>query len=299
MAVYAKPKTSIAHLSHSAVSKYAECGEKFRLSRVYGLDTDTWWTTIMGTAVHYVTEQYDRASAGVHLLTDETRPEDFHAVFQREVDKQERLGVEIKASGKITKSICKSGSPTKKDRAWCEKYGPEYIASWIAWRRSKNFKIAFLPDGLGIEYKINSSLGGVPFVGYIDRVFETPDGELLVVDLKTGMVSPDVQLKTYAALLRLQGVDVSRASFWKAVEGEETPWVNTPASGDAGVAALVSRAAHGIEAGVFVPNVSHYCGSCSVADYCVAQGGKHAGDVSEILPLTIGVPSVDEDGVLL
>lgn len=301
MAVYAVPKTNVSRLSYSAASSYSECGEKFRLSRVFGLDNQTWWVTLMGTAVHYITEQRDLADAGFPTLSDETTPEDFPAVFQREIDKAEKFNQEIKASGRVLKNLGSTGGPNKKDREWCEHYGPEFIQAWIDWRNSKNYRVAFMPGGKpGVEYEVKDTLAGVPFVGFIDRVFETHDGNLVVVDLKTGNApGSNVQLQSYAALLRLQGVDVSAGAYWLASNGDVKEWVDTPASADAGVAHLVGQVVKGLEAGVFVPHVSALCKGCGVRDFCTAVDGKDAGLVGEPEPLTVGLPPAGKDGELL
>ena len=77
-------------------------------------------------------------------------------------------------------------------------------------------KIWVTPNGEpAIELKFNVELGGVPVVGFIDQIIETPKG-LVVRDIKTGSKPGDTfQLCTYAeAMKQTYGVDIDRGVYW-------------------------------------------------------------------------------------
>jgi hypothetical protein len=281
MAEYDK---EIKRLSYSAVSQYAECGEKWKLSRVWNLDKSTWFTTLMGTAVHEATANWDLLSIGFPADLDLAGPEAFDALFDRELAKAAHFGNEVKASGKELKNIGKTGGPNRKDESWCRQFGPTMIQNWIDWRNLHNYRIAIMPDGqAGIEYEVTQPLGGYEFIGFIDRVMLDHKDRPLVIDLKTGKVpSSNTQLKSYAAELRPMGVDVDRGCYWDAMAGDAAEWVTLPDIHDAPIAALVDNAGRGIEAGVFMANTaSTVCRSCAVRDYCAATGGRNA----QLIPL--------------
>ncbi len=292
----------VRQLSYTSASQYAECSERWRLSRLHHLDKQTWWVTLMGTAVHETTEQYDLGN-----IVDVRELHDFYRqVFAREKDRAIRLESEVKASGRELKSgFGKTGGPGRKNEEWCDYWGPRIVDNWVAWRKDSNFQVAsFLTsrgETLGVELEVRKRLGGFPFQGFVDRVFTDGNGDYVVVDIKTGSVpQSDAQLKAYAAQLRLAGVDVKRGAFWMGMSGEVDRWVNTPASQDAGIARWLRNTGRGIEAGVFVPNVGAMCSWCPVRDYCQAVGGRHAGDVPvEDGPVKIGPPEEtgkQEDG---
>ena len=220
-----REKRTITRLSYSSAAQYGDCAERWRLSRVYGLDKATYWVTMMGTAVHEVTEARDLDQVG--LATDKHTPllaEDveraFTIAFDREKAARLKSGTTINASGRLLKTgIGKGGGPNKKDEEWARRYGPIMVQNWLDWRAANNYKVALFdaPDGKvipGVELKVAKPLGGYPYVGYIDRVLVDGNGEYLVVDLKTGNPPQSTtQLKAYAAQLRAAGIPVAKAAY--------------------------------------------------------------------------------------
>ena len=268
-----------AHLSYSAVSSYAECGERYRLSRGYHKDNATWYATLAGTAIHEITEALDLNrdfGAGVPVPDFKER---FLALVEQEVAK----GVEVKASGKEVKTrMTPYGGPNKKDVGWWLHYGPQYIEAWTEWRNANPYlTLAIMPDGQpGVEVSIQDTVGGVPFVGYIDRVFiDTTFNTLWVVDLKTGNEpSSRLQLKVYAIALDKQfGLEARFGGFWMAPKGmfagNGEP-VDLETYSAEYVENQFAMARNGIEAGIFLASPSSFCVSCPVRDYCRAQGGR-------------------------
>jgi hypothetical protein len=51
----------VPHISYSQFSTYVDCGEKFRLTRVIGIQEDPAYWFAGGTAVHTATEVVDHA----------------------------------------------------------------------------------------------------------------------------------------------------------------------------------------------------------------------------------------------
>lgn len=279
------------HLSYSAVSSYSECGLKFMLSRFGRLDKSNWFVTVMGTIVHHITEQIDLRDAGFPFREGEDSAEAFDELYSRAIAEQADKGIEFRASGrKNMKSNGKTGGPNGKDFDWCLEWGPLLIQQWQAWREEHEFTVAVMPDGSpGVEVKVEAPVGDVCFVGYIDRVFVDPNGDVYIVDLKTGNEpTSSTQLKMYAYQLRKQyGVPVAGAAYWMAMQGDvgQSGWVEVPENIDPRLERMVGQAAAGIEQGVFLPGVSSFCGSCAVKDYCWATGGERAGEVPLSPPL--------------
>lgn len=289
----------VKRLSYSSVAKYAECGEKWRLSRVHGLDKRTWWVTLMGSAVHRITENYDLLHDGFGGFDPElVEPSAFDRVFDELKAEALGHGVEVRASGKeLKRGLGKTGGPNKKDEEWCRHYGPLMVQNWIDWRMANNYRVAALslsgadsePE-VGVELEVGLPVGGYKFVGFVDRVFVDGAGKFVVVDLKTGNVpASSQQLRAYAAQLRKHGVDVDRAAYWMAMDGDVDQWVPTPVSGDAFVEQWVAGAGRGIEAGAFTANVGSFCKACPVREYCAAVGGERAVEVPVVEgPVCVG-----------
>lgn len=166
-------KRTIRRLSYSSAAQYSDCAERWRLSRVYGLDKATYWVTLMGTAVHEVTEALDLNEVG--LASDKHAPlldvdpgKAFTVAFDREKARRLGEGTTINASGRVLKTgLGKGGGPNRKDEEWARHYGPIMVQNWIDWRSKNNYKIALFDtaDGNtapGIELKVSHPLGGYP-----------------------------------------------------------------------------------------------------------------------------------------
>ncbi|WP_263729940.1 RecB family exonuclease [Cellulomonas sp. SG140] len=259
-------------LSYSALSSYAECGERWRLERGYHLDKSTWWATVAGTALHSMTEAWDRQQLG-----EDVQVPDFETALDIAVAVERSKGREIKASGYKRQSITKDGGPNKKDREWWSHWGPIYFQSYVDWRKLTKWTIPALPDGtVGIEVRIEVPFGGRDQLGFIDRVFILPDGRIAIVDIKSGKEpSGRLQLAVYAiALERLYGIVADLGMYWMAGTGEIVGPFDLTAFSEEYVDHQFEMAWRGIEAGVFLPNITNMCKGCGVRDYCRAFAGS-------------------------
>ncbi|PSL04149.1 putative RecB family exonuclease [Haloactinopolyspora alba] len=271
------------HLSFSALSTYAECGERYRIERGHGVRGPSYWNTVGGTAVHHVTELADRAWFG-----EDVEVLDFEAAFEEAIAEEvERSGFPesaLRASGRASKAW-----PDKQNKSWWLTHGPLYVSAWIRWRENTGYRLWETPWGEpGIEVPIEVHVGGEPFVGYIDRVFVDPnDGTGVPVDLKCGNHEPksSLQLGTYGVgLARDYGLPVRRGGFWMAKnyekDGDGLKYMEdlsrfTPEYVDVQFA----MAWRGIRAGVFLPSPGMMCKSCSVRDFCTLMGGERADEL--------------------
>lgn len=179
-----------SHLSYSSLSTYAECGELWRLTRGLKLgDNFAWWANVGGSAVHELTEFHDRRRMGEPVDIPE-----FAEVFGRLEQEYRDAGVELRASGSYRVEMQWTGGPNKKDREWWMIYGPLMVDAYLAWLETNDW------DLVGIEVPFDVVIDGESRVGHIDRVFVTPDGQVVIIDLKTGKkVASKLQLGTYRA----------------------------------------------------------------------------------------------------
>lgn len=261
----------ISRLSYSSLSTYAECGERWRLERGYGLGRSTWYATVAGSAIHEITEQID--------LDQEVW--EFKRLFDQMLDREEQNGVEVKPSGRKLSNIGKMGGPNKKDYDWWLIYGPQYVENYRMWRKLTGWELIDMPDGKpAVEVPITVNMGGGTHLGYIDRVFVTPDGELVVVDIKTGATPVSkLQLGVYAvALWKEFGLLAELGAYWMAGDGEVTGPFLLSNYTEEWIDHQYEMAWAGINAGVFLPNVTAMCKGCGVRDWCRAVGGQRAGD---------------------
>lgn len=255
-------------MSYSSMASYAECGERWRLERGYGLSSSTWWATVAGSAIHEITEAYDR---GEPMPDFETKLDE-HAAMAAERDQ------EIKASGRVTKVHGKTGGPNKKDRDWWLIEGPLVVQRYVEWRALTGWELFHFPDGqLSVEVRLTEPVAGKSHLGFIDRVFTRPDGGFVIVDIKTGNApASKMQLGVYRmGLLKQYGLDVKFGGYWMGADGDFAGGLHD-LSGytEEFMEHQYEMAWRGIEAGVFLPNVSSMCAGCNVRDFCRAVGGK-------------------------
>lgn len=276
------------HLSYSSLSSYAECGQRWLLERGRHLDKRTWWSTVAGRAIHKATELYDLGEGTAKDL--EALIPEFLELEQRA---EEDAGVEIVASGKRLASHGLTGGPNKKDKVWWLQEGPRMFRDYVAWRRLARWELPLLPDGRpAVEVPIDVEMGGRPQVGYIDRVFIRPDGEVVILDLKFGNEPAGrLQLGVYrVGLLRKHGIEANVGVLFMGPKGELTQPTDLTHYDEAWMDAQFAQAWRGIQAGVFLPNVTSLCRGCAVRDWCRAVGGRNAVD------LPVDVDLVEQEG---
>jgi hypothetical protein len=272
-----------AWLSYSQASSYLRCGEAYRLERLVGAPSRPGWALPGGSAVHEATEEYDRALHAGTPLSD-----DWDTLFNEHfngciADQEKRSGMsksEFRASGRASKQY-----PNKEDEAWWRENGPVMVARWASWRANTPWNLyVFDDDTPAIEVMFEIVVGGTPLRGAIDRVFITPENEIVLLDLKSGREpDSDLQLGTYAKAMRDQyTVPATWGTYWMARTGSNTPCHPLDLYSDAYLDHHYGEARRGMEAGLFPAKVSNMCGSCGVRDACWAVGGKDAAKFSPL-----------------
>lgn len=205
-------------LSYSQVSKYSECGERYRLEYGRGIKGGSWYASVGGSVVHLITEIRDRnrlREAG-HLDGPLEEVPDFKSAFLAAVADEERRGVVLKPSGKVLKEgIALSGGPNKKDVEWWLHFGPIFVSAYERWRNESHWQVAFvigadekMTPAIELEFKLK--VGGEETVGYVDRIFyDMTTNTYIIADIKTGVPpASKLQLGDYrVAIMEQYGID--------------------------------------------------------------------------------------------
>lgn len=255
--------TPTPHASYSSISSWSQCGLKYKLTRIDGyLEQPAWWS-VGGSAVHKATEWWD-IGAHQELSTEDL----FVAAFSDEVKAQE--------SRTLTKADTWRSSRNQ-DQAWWLANGPGMVQSYIDWREQTGWQILDLPDHdlVGVELPVNVDIGDMPVKGYIDRVFVTDAGEVVILDIKTGARKPDsaLQLGFYRAAMQLQyGVTADIGGFFlnRKKPGEQLIIEGLAQYTTMYVARFVDGFKKARDNGIYLPNVTSFCKACGVAAHCWA-----------------------------
>lgn len=265
------------YLSYSSLTSWLDCGERFRLERVLNAPQSEAWWFIAGDAIHKASEDADIDGA-----TDPAAGHDyFFSNWNNSIKRLRDEGVDfdsIKAGGRKTNAY-----PGKENHLFWETEGPAMVANWIRWRTNainSGWHFFELPDGSpAIEVPVQVEFDDVLVKGYIDRVLVNPNGELVVVDLKSGSRTPDssLQLGVYAhGMTRNFGVTPTIGAYYMTRKGDLAETRSLSHYTHEALGDWFSAAKRGIEAEVFIPHVGPFCGTCSVAQFCKAQGGDPA-----------------------
>jgi len=118
---------------------------------------------------------------------------------QRAVQGQEDTST-WRAGGRAT-----IANPNKEDGDWWQANGLSMVNNWVSFRNAEhNLELWVTPQGVpAIELVFNMNLDGVMVKGALDRMMVLPNGDLVVLDIKSGarMPSSDFQLGIYAVAM--------------------------------------------------------------------------------------------------
>ena len=266
------------HISYSALSTYVDCGQKYYLTRVVKVSETPAWYFIGGNAVHTASEEIDNNwSFYDEQATANTKSSDllWSDLFRKEWDKHLKENAErypdvpvseYKAGGRTSQAY-----PNKEDSRWWLDKGPDMVKNWYLWRKNNPMTI-WTPEGadpaveLGIELPVNNYTLRM----FIDRVFVTPTGEMVVLDLKSGSRTPasDLQLGIYAAgIEKVFGVRPRYGAYWMARSGNTSELVDLDYLPSDRIISLVDSFDFARKNAIFIPNLSN-CSYCNVAQHC-------------------------------
>lgn len=166
--------------------------------------------------------------------------------------------------------------PLKENETWWQEHGPQMLQSWIDWRKNGwKLWVEPLSGNPAVELALNPQFGGVMVKMVIDRIFVTPDGELIILDLKSGRTEPNpLQLAFYAAgVEKIFGIRPKYGTYWMARSGTTTELVDLDNWDSNMIESLVTQFNDARNAGIFLPNHST-CKMCSVTEHCKWYKGE-------------------------
>jgi len=265
--------TGKKHLSYSGLDTYQQCGEKYRLSRVLHVEEGQAWWFIGGSAIHRATEWWD--------LGDGNPLPKIWADAWEEATQNVDPEQPVRAGGRVSKQW-----PNKEDHTWWNFHGPQMLENYVRWRDQSQWQIYSVNDTPFVEWEFMLTLDNpiqgddvsptLQVKGFIDRVFVTPDGEVVVVDLKAGSREPasTTQLGVYAAALRQRGgVDAALGGYYMTRKGESPVLRGLGIYTDRMLGYMLGVFEDSVRERKFLPHVTSMCQTCMVSQFCYAVGG--------------------------
>jgi hypothetical protein len=269
-----KDLTGKPHLSYSSLDTFQQCGEKYRLSKVYQVPQEQAWWFVGGSAVHKATELYD-------LGDDRPYAKIWADAWVEETEKLD-MSKPVRVAGRATKYW-----PNKEDAQWWDAHGLEMLVDYARWRKESRWELLTDGENKFIEWEFTLTLPNpstaedaspeLVVQGYVDRVFVTPDGEVVVCDIKTGSREPasSTQLGIYAAGLRQRGnINPAVGTYFMGRKGDMGQMRSLLHYTDDMLAYWLSMFEDSVRSERFMPHVTSMCQTCTVAPSCYAVGGK-------------------------
>jgi putative RecB family exonuclease len=196
----------------------------------------------------------------------------FNESIGAEQEKHGTNPVDWKAGGRASKAW-----PSKENGDWWAEKGPEMVANFIEFWKQSGWQVWETPEGIkAIELQLNVDYGDIRIKAFVDLVAVTPDGELVVVDFKTGANIPTsaMQLALYACSIDKQfGIRPTQGYYYDARNV-----MMLPAQGFNNwtyplFTELFRQFEFAVQNQIFLPNLDKMCSYCSVKDFCYAYGG--------------------------
>lgn len=264
------------HMSNSQLSSWLHCGKSYQLKRVFNAPSIPSVWLAGGVSLHDTICDINLASVGE--LEDVDPVHRFQTYFDAFVENQiAESGIPMdqwRVAGRATKE-----KPNKEDFNWWRFEGARQAQEYKTWLRLSDWKI-FVNEGKGMaEFETTATFGGMEVKGFADALMVSPDGELVIVDFKSGTRVPSnkFQLGLYtAAIERALNIPVSKGAYMMTRKTEMTDLFDlsrfTPRYFDN----VFSMAKIALENDVYIPNPGDACNMCDVSDYCYSVGGALA-----------------------
>jgi hypothetical protein len=190
-------------------------------------------------------------------------------------------------SGRVSKAW-----PEKENKDWWLENGPKFVELWTLWRDQSGLKISEFANtetgemipGIELDTWAERPERGLYLKSCIDRVMEDENGNLYIVDLKTGSSTDPWPLQmalNNLGLVEQYGVRAKYAGFWHSRKGGVEKWFDLDDYPDDFLWDIVEKAKKIRDLELFIPAPhSNLCANaCGVRQFCTAMGGRRNLDV--------------------
>lgn len=255
----------LGYLSWSRLSKWSDCGERYRLTYIEGVEGEPSGAAIAGKAIHQVIHEAEASQA---WADDDNFAIQFSFVEHFTEAVEQAGGPEACRWGGRKD---KDGRPNEDYQWWIQYAGPLFLARYAAIRNDDaEAGIELYPEGVELEVAID--VEGRHVVAYIDQLLVTRDGEAFVRDWKSGTMLEPIQLGVYSWMLEqtpgLPGVDLGQLAYLRGTDRSKQLKHYDLRAWRELVPRMMQDLIQGVEAGIFPLRPSPFCVACGVRAAC-------------------------------
>lgn len=248
-------------LSPSRISSFTNCGLAFRFSNIDYLPEETSEAAVLGTTVHLALEHLFAAEGSERTL--ERGNSCLETALSEMAEGADYTSLKLSSEEALNFA--------KRAGVLVEKYFQHEDPTGI--------------DTEGLELKLDVELAGVRVRGIIDRLDRLPNGDLVVVDYKTGKApSPRseasrlIGVTIYAAMVQqVYGQAPTKVQLLylsKPITIEMSPTPQKLRGVEVRIGAVWNAIERSCEQGNFKPRKSPLCNWCSFQEFCPEFGGS-------------------------
>lgn len=254
--------------SHSQLSEYSECSERYRLKRVIRPrppDKPAAWLT-MGLAVHEALELWEKSNRTIDLV--EKYYEAFDRILSEQLEKQPDYSMWMKPFRTRSVEIHLANERVK---------GAAQLVTFLEWAEAVGWEVTTDNESKPmVEIDLDFELCGIRIVGFVDMVHAHPDLDDVVTDAKSGnKVKSNLQLGIYKIGLDKQhGIKVEKGQFLYTKDMTLSDPVDLSRYDEKYIGDLFTALERGIQQEVYIPNPGDHCGLCPVVDFCREKGTR-------------------------
>lgn len=292
-----------AHVSFSQFDTYSRCGKRYQLERIQSAPRSPSVWLLAGKVVHTFIEQinlgkyplFDGANArSVADLAGLMAADWVGEYDQTEAEMVEQYGIpsaQWRCGGRKT-----NDKPKGEDVDWWRQAGLLQCAQYGHWLATSGWRMFQLGEQIMAETNVTGHFEGLEVKAYLDSLMVNPDGELIIVDYKTGTKVPlPIQLGNYRALL-MQTADltVDFGAFYMTRKGEMSEQFDLRRFDPALVSHMMTEFDRARSIGLFLPSPGDACHICDVREACYVMGGAVAYQYDPLHPQYVPPTQTDE-----
>src|SRR5690349_6714998 len=204
-------RADLPHWSYSQLETLSACGVKYAAQKLLSMPQVPQWSLVGGRAVHEAIRVIEE-----RILAPGSAPENWGTPAEIWGAAFAQVIAEVAAEAPVPPAQWRASNRGSEGFDWWRVEGESMVINYVELRRkmidaalsagARPRRIHQLVDTpvLELELKIDvmGPMGAVPFVTVLDQAWDTSDGQVLIVDVKTGKIPADTfQLGSQALVL--------------------------------------------------------------------------------------------------